>query len=461
MPIERQQQAVSCSLSNLTGGMNASVPENMIAENEAALLENYMFEQGVLRTRDGYSEPLIGVGEPIDKIWYDLSTDGFLLAGKPPADGSEGANIYYAYVGEQPTSLGKLTGRERPMCCRFSDKIIIASGGKLQYYDYKNPLVTVESSFLSDNLWVQDMRLGTSKRGDDNLRYSSTGDCTSAEAWKEDTNMISQAQWYQIGACDGGDIITVLTLAGDLIVFKTNDRGYRISGTVPDLSSDSVLSDTHAEDDREAFALMGGTIVFATDLVLRSLQTTTTYGNFDTAEVAYKINRLLQENCHKPKVWNMLTRRQLWIRPSEADKKTFYIYQYDTGAAYKYVFHDDINDAVETSNGIMLATDKGVCRMNDEYTTDNGEPIHSKIISKMYITPNRIITRYFDIFVEGREGDEDGKIHVQVADRGFDYSLTTKRRIKHFYNSLRAMQVIVTSTSPHRINNFCLYGIDE
>ena len=54
MPIERQQQAVSCSLSNLTGGMNASVPENMIAENEAALLENYMFEQGVLRTRDGY-----------------------------------------------------------------------------------------------------------------------------------------------------------------------------------------------------------------------------------------------------------------------------------------------------------------------------------------------------------------------------------------------------------------------
>ena len=62
MPIERQQQAVSCSLSNLTGGMNASVPENMIAENEAALLENYMFEQGVLRTRDGLSSSLQGTG---------------------------------------------------------------------------------------------------------------------------------------------------------------------------------------------------------------------------------------------------------------------------------------------------------------------------------------------------------------------------------------------------------------
>ena len=153
--------------------------------------------------------------------------------------------------------------------------------------------------------------------------------------------------------------------------------------------------------------------------------------------------------------------KQLWIRPNAKDEKTFYIYQYDTGAAYKYTFHDDIHDVAQTDSGIMLATDKGVCRMNDEYTTDNGEPIHSKIISKMYITPNRIITRYFDIFVEGREGDESGKIHVQVADRGFDYSLTTKRRVKHFYNSLRAMQVIVTSTSPHRINNFCLYGIDE
>ena len=461
MPIEREQQSVSCSLSNLTGGMNASVPENMIADNEAVLIENYMFEQGVLRTRDGYSEPLIDIGEPIDKVWYDLSTDGFLLAGKPSADGSKGANVYYAYVGEKSISLGKLTGRERPMCCRFSDKIIIASGGKLQYYDYENPLVTIEGSFLSDNLWVQDSRLGTSKRGDDTFHYSSTGDCTSEEAWKEDTNMISQAQWYQIGACDGGDIITVLPLAGDLIVFKTNDRGYRISGTVPELSSDAILSDTHAEDDREAFALMGSTIVFATDLGLRSLQTTTTYGNFDTAEVAYKINRLLQESCHKPKVWNMLTRRQLWIRPNEADKHTFYIFQYDTGAAYKYVFHDEINDAVETSNGIILATNDGLRRMSAEYVNDGDIPINSQITSKMFITPNKIITRYFDIFVEGKTNDADGKIHVQVADRSFDYSLQTKRRIKHFYASLRALTIELVSTSPHVIKNFTLYGIDE
>lgn len=461
MPIEREQKTVSCSLTNLTGGMNVSVPENMITENEATLIENYMFEQGILRTRDGYSEPLIDIGEPIDKIWYDLSTGGFLLAGKNYTTSSKGANIYYAYINEQPASLGSLTGSERPMCCRFGNKVIIASGGKLQYYDYENPLITVDGSFLSDNLWVQDSRLGTSKRGDDNFHYSSTGDCTSEEAWKEDANIISQAQWYQIGACDGGDIVTVLPLAGDLIVFKNNNRGYRISGTVPELSSDSILSDTHAEDDREAFALMGSTIVFATDLGVRSLQTTTTYGNFDTAEPTYKINRLLQKNYNDPKVWNMLTHKQLWIRPNQIDKKTFYIYQYDTGAAYKYVFHDGINDIVETSDGIMLATDAGLRRMNSEYTTDGGAPINSRIESKMFITPNKIITRYFDLYVEGRDGDTDGKIHIQIANRGFDYSLQTKRRIKHFYNSLRAFQIVVTSTSPHRIKNFTLYGVDE
>lgn len=459
MPIEREPQSVSCCLSSLVGGMNASVPDNMIGENEAVLLENYMFEQGVLRTRCGYSEPLIDIGEPVDKIWYDQSTDGFLLFGKAPAKGT--ANAYYGYVKEAPKQIGKLTGEERPVCQRFGAKVTIGSGDKLQYYDYENNLTTVEGSFLCDNLWVRDSRLGTSKRGDDNFHYSSTGDCTSDEAWKEDTNVASQAQWYGIGELDGGDIITTLPLSGDLIVFKTNDLGYQISGTVPDLQSQQILSNTHAQDDRESFALLGNTIVFATDLGIRSLQTTTTYGNFDTTEVAYKINRLLQKECYKPRIWNMLTMKQLWIRPNAKDEKNFYIYQYDTGAAYKYTFHDDIHDVAQTDSGIMLATDKGVCRMNDEYTTDNGEPIHSKIISKMYITPNRIITRYFDIFVEGREGDESGKIHVQVADRGFDYSLTTKRRVKHFYNSLRAMQVIVTSTSPHRINNFCLYGIDE
>lgn len=461
MPIEREQQSVSCSLSNLTGGMNASVPENMIADNEAVLIKNYMFEQGVLRTRDGYSAPLVDVGEPIDKIWYDLSTEGFFIIGKAPANAEDTANVYYGYIDKEPVKIGKLTGRERPVCHKFADKIIIASGGKLQYYDYQNPLVTIEGSFLSDNLWVQDSRLGTSKRGDDTFHYSSTGDCTSEEAWKEDTNMISQAQWYQIGACDGGDIITVLPLAGDLIVFKTNDRGYRISGTVPELSSDAILSDTHAEDDREAFALMGSTIVFATDLGLRSLQTTTTYGNFDTAEVAYKINRLLQESCNKPKVWNMLTRRQLWIRPNEADKYTFYIYQYDTGAAYKYVFHDEINDAVETSNGIILATNDGLRRMSSEYTKDGDAYFISKITSKMFITPNKIITRYFDIFVENRLGLDGGDIGVQVADRSCLYSLSSKRRIKHFYTSLRALSIEVWSMSPHVIKNFTLYGVDE
>ena len=65
------------------------------------------------------------------------------------------------------------------------------------------------------------------------------------------------------------------------------------------------------------------------------------------------------------------------------------------------------------------------------------------------------------MFVEGREGDDDGKIHVQIANRGFDYSLASKRRIKHFYNSLRAFEIVVTSSSPHRIKNFNLYGVDE
>ena len=465
MPIEREQQRVSCSLSNLTGGMNVSVPENMIADNEAVLIENYMFEQGVLRTRDGYSLPLISINDPIEKIWYDLSTEGFLIF-TTPASENDTSDVYYGYIANsettlQPEKIGKLAGRERPVCHKFGSKIIIASGGKLQYYDYQNPLVTIESSFLSDNLWVQDSRLGTSKRGDDKFHYSSTGDCTSEEAWKEDTNMISQAQWYRIGAFDGGDIITVLPLAGDLIVFKTNDRGYRISGTVPELSSDAILSNTHAEDDRESFALMGGTIVFATDVGMRSLQTTTTYGNFDTVEVAYKINRLLQEQCYKPKVWNMLTRRQLWIRPNEAQKDIFYIYQWDTGAAYKYVFHDGINDVVETSNGIILATDYGLHRMSSEYSKDGEYYFTSRITSKMFITPNKITTRYFDIFVESRLGYDTGDILVQVADRSFLYSLGSKRRIKHFYASLRALAIELSSTSPHIIKNFNLYGIDE
>lgn len=453
MPIERQEQMTAYNFSDFSGGMNTAQPPEQIADNEAELIMNYEYDYNRLRTRGGTSAPLVSVDDNIKSFYYDAATEAYLLFGAG-TDKVKG-NIYLAYIGEPATLVGKLTGNERPVCCKFDGCIYIASGDKLQYFDYEQ-LFTVESSKLCDNVFERFGRLVTTHRGDDNLYYSATGDAKSKDAWTDNSNDDSSSKWLEVGYKDDGDIITCKPMANDLLVFKTNGRIYSVSGEYPAWNVSQVGEKSCAEDIQKSIEIVGDSVAFITANGIRSVDTVQTYGNFTMNEIGYKFNKSLTANISNPMCWNAVSKRQLIIRPSSSNKKLLFIYQYNMMAGYELEFPFDIDDMAETSNGIIILSGNALYRWSFEYSTDNGQPIKTKLVTRRLTTAVAFYTRKYDIQIEG---DVSGVVNLTVGKQSWKHLLKKPRRLKYLYDTLNSLQLTLSSESQHTITTIVLYTV--
>lgn len=453
MPIERQEQMTAYSFSDFSGGMNTAQPPEQIADNEAELIMNYEYDYNRLRTRGGTSAPLVSVDDSIKSFYYDAATEAYLLFGAG-TDKVKG-NIYLAYIGEPATLVGKLTGNERPVCCKFDGCIYIASGDKLQYFDYEQ-LFTVESSKLCDNVFERFGRLVTTHRGDDNLYYSATGDAKSKDAWTDNSNDDSSSKWLEVGYKDDGDIITCKPMANDLLVFKTNGRIYSVSGEYPAWNVSQVGEKSYAEDIQKSIEIVGDSVAFITRNGIRSVDTVQTYGNFTMNEIGYKFNKSLTANISNPMCWNAVSKRQLIIRPSSSNKKLLFIYQYNMMAGYELEFPFDIDDMAETSNGIIILSGNALYRWSFEYSTDNGQPIKTKLVTRRLTTAVAFYTRKYDIQIEGAV---NGVVNLTAGKQSWKHLLKKPRRLKYLYDTLNSLQLTLSSESQHTITTIVLYTV--
>lgn len=453
MPIEREQQLAAYNFSDCTGGMNTAQPPEQIADNEAELILNYEYDYNRLKTRGGMSSPVVNVNDTITSFYYDTVTEAYLLFGAG-TDKIKG-NIYLAYIGEPATLVGQLTGNERPVCCKFDNCIYIASGDKLQYFDYET-IKTVEGSKLCDNVFERFGRLVVTHRGDDNLYYSATGDAKSEDAWKEDSNVDSSSKWLEVGYKDDGDIITCKPMANDLLVFKTNGRIYSVSGEYPAWNVSQVGEKSYAEDIQKSIEIVGDSVAFITRNGIRSVDTVQTYGNFTMNEIGYKFNKSLTAQIHKPICWNIIGKRQLIIRPDSADKKVLFVYQYNMQAGYKLEFPFDIEDMAETSNGVIVLSNNSLYRWSFEYSTDNGQPIKTKLVTRRLTTAVAFYTRKYDIQIEG---DASGVVNLTAGKQSWKHLLKKPRRLKYLYDTLNSLQLTLSSESQHTITTIVLYTV--
>lgn len=453
MPIERQEQMTAYNFSDFSGGMNTAQPPEQIADNEAELIMNYEYDYNRLRTRGGTSAPLVSVDDSIKSFYYDAATEAYLLFGVG-TDTAKG-NIYLAYIGEPATLVGQLVGNERPVCCKFDNCIYIASGDKLQYFDYEQ-LFTVESSKLCDNVFERFGRLVTTHRGDDNLYYSATGDAKSKDAWTDNSNDDSSSKWLEVGYKDDGDIITCKPMANDLLVFKTNGRIYSVSGEYPAWNVSQVGEKSYAEDIQKSIEIVGDSVAFITRNGIRSVDTVQTYGNFTMNEIGYKFNKSLTANISNPMCWNAVSKRQLIIRPSSSNKKLLFIYQYNMMAGYELEFPFDIDDMAETSNGIIILSGNALYRWSFEYSTDNGQPIKTKLVTRRLTTAVAFYTRKYDIQIEG---DVSGVVNLTAGKQSWKHLLKKPRRLKYLYDTLNSLQLTLSSESQHIITTIVLYTV--
>lgn len=454
MPIERSEQLTTISFGDFTGGMNTAQPGSQIAENEAQLIENYEYDYNRLRTRGGLSAPLITLeGDEIESFFYDQMTNGYLIFGKTPEVEKQTAKIYFADISSGVKDVGTLTGRSRPVCCKFGGDIFIASGGKLQVYDFET-LKTIDGSYLCDNVFVRRGSVVTTHQGDDNLYYSSIGDAKSEQAWVDDSDDDSSSKFVEVGYKDDGDIIACKAMSGDLLVFKSNGNIYSVSGEYPSWVVTQIGENSRADATQKSIEIVGSNVVFITQGGIRGIESVLSYGNFSPSELGYKINKSLSESVYKPMCWNLISKRQLVIAPDFRARNRLFVYQYNMGAGYILTFPEAISDMADTTDGISVSISNRIHRWGFKEITDNGKPIKTRLITRKILSGVKFFTRKYDINITG---EKDGAVLFSCGKQSWIYRLNDGRHIKHLYDTLTEIELELTSVSNHEITGIALH----
>lgn len=445
MAMEKKQiNVLTCA--DFSGGINSSVPPQLLQENEYQVIKNFEYDFNRLKTRGGLSAPLATYDKEIKSVFYNNGLNQYLVV-------LEDNTIWEEDLDSLHNQVGTLSGTRKPNYCRFDGKVFIASGDKLQYYDpEKHTVTTVEASKNCDYVWESMSRLVTSCMGDDNIYYSATGN-PYEDGWEEDNDMDSSSKWLEVGYKDDGDILKVLPISGDIATFKSNGKVYDTNGFFTTWNT-TLAGDNSDVLTADAIIVLGGNIAFCTNKGLRTLEAIQNYGNFTINELGRKFNRNLAKEVLEPRLYNLVRKRQLIIQPNtKSNTGELYCLQYDLGAAVQFSFPLDIKDMTDTQDGVVIAGGKSLYRWADRYTTDNGTSIKQTLVTREISSPRSILTREFDVGIKG-----SGTVHLKWANKDVAFLVGRKRRVVYCFSVCRDSVLGVETDGNIEIDFINLYG---
>ena len=416
------------NINDLRGGINLYSQTDKLAENEAVILENFEFSPNTdqLVTRGGLSAPLFTFQYDIKSVFYDYEMHSYLVF-------LNNKNIYKYTLNGNPELLGILLGDNRPVCCKFGGKVIIASGDKLQSYDYIS-LTTIENSPYCDDVFERFGRIAITKAGTDNIMYSAIGDPTS---WTDDPNDDSSAKFIEIGYKDDGNIIGVFPLSTDIIVFKDNGKIYQLAGEYPNWSVFNIGNNADFVS-RFASVHVGNELVFISKYGLKTLSTSMEYGNFAVKNMGDKINSDLINNIYNPVIWSLPRKKQIILNPNCGN--VLYVYHYLFNAFTTVKFQQPITDIAESSTEVIVAIGNSLYFWSQDYATDNGTAITAKIRSRTLKSPGDLVVKRVMASIESATVGS-ATISIDVINLKFDW--TPSRQVYENRIQLRGKEFVV------------------
>lgn len=422
------------SLIGMTGGVNISQAPEQIADTEMQQAQNFIYaiDSKRLKGRGGLGL-LNTTDETIRDMWYDVDTNVLLLF-------TTTFKVYRYVMGQTPIYIGKLNGSYSPMCAKFMDKIWIASGGKLQYYDYTQnaELQTVGDSPTCSMVFQRFSRIAVSQDGTNGFYLSSVGDGTE---WAEDTNRADKEQWLDVGYGDSGTITAIVPLATDIIFIKSNGKIYQLSGDADpnDWQVTEIANGTDPAGTNCAVNI-GNSVVFLSIRGLKSLAAVMEYGNIATADIGDKFNGLITENMYEPRFYHLQRHSLLLIRPT-SDYSYFVAYNYQLGSATTLKFNMDIDAICETNDDILVSSENKIYQWDDRYTDDDGKKIEYVLQPKATMGMEQMLMKAIDTKFSS---DYSGKATVQEGTLKVSVPTDTRNKIK-CNHSTDYMDITITS----------------
>ena len=446
-----KHNATQVVFGDLSGGINVMHPGDLIAPNEMQECQNFYFlgYNRTLTPRGGLSAPRVTFPSDVMGTYYDIDSNTYL------AFLTDGSIYRVPSLTEEAEKVGALTGIKRPLCAKFKDVIWIASGDRLQSYDFsaQNRVKTIDNGPVCDLIFQRGARLCAVMTGSDRVMLSGVGDGTQ---WNTDDNDISTGAWVDVGYGDSGDIIAAVPLATDMLLIKNNGMIYQLAGDkdVRSWAIYRVATNTDAVG-RACAEAVGNDVVFVSRQGMKTMRTTMDYGNIAQGDIGEKWNALVTDRLYEPAMFHLRRRKLLLIRPT--DKHELLVaYNYAVGAATTLLFPVPITSVEETIEGLVVASGSALYELDRKELSDNGTPIPFRMRLKDLVSTEKIIVRSVDTDMKATQA---GDAHVAIDNMNITVPTNTRRKVRCNHSSPR-IETLIHGTSPFELKHIALEVAD-
>lgn len=414
MPRYANKHAASQPLTfaDFTGGLRLDIPASspLFAENMLQKASNVELDYvtGKLKTVDGLV-PVVKLPAPADTLFYNYKDNYFLT--------NCGRTLYklsgYLSPASVPEAIGKLNGIQRPEYAAYLQYTAIVSGGRVQYYGYKQPLTEVISSPASNMCHVRGGRLYVASTNGSRITMCGANDITNWQiSGKAEDEWTEQDAWYADIAPGTGSIAAMRQLNGNIIVVKNSGQTYRFVGDHPSLFN--------AYDGPEGvYVVNPACLLFAEnglyyvgrDGFNAMSFTSNEYGTLKTAAVGAGVNKeLLRGISQRACLWDVAPKKQIWVRADELGHT--YLFHYSSGAWFVRKTSLPISDVCLVGNIIYVLAGDTIYKLSETAHVEMGDrPIQVEVEGKLYTDMNEFLFKQIGVSVEAL-GDVEATVAI-------------------------------------------------
>lgn len=361
--------------SDFSGGLNTTDAPESIAENELSRSINVEIYNGQLKTVAGDRAIYKSSDISFNNIIYDAIESKMLLT-------DTSRNVYLLEDGTL-TSKGKLTGKSEVQYAAWEDGVLIASGGKLQYYHGGTLETIANAPDVCRGAFIKQGRVWTFY--DDVLKCSAIGDET---AWTNDSNDSSSSQWLQVGYKDGGKIVGVCSLSSDILIFKDNHYAYHLAGAFPNWTLSEIGRQIDCKSYHACVALGNSTLVLGR-AKMQAVSVTDDYGDMMARDISQKI---YQDIISLPTVRlrYLPSLNQAWLL---GGTRSFLFLDANTGGWFTRKYNDYVMDAVEADGSIYFLKHGGLYVLDASLQSDDGNTMLWRFKPKTLVSDNNYLIK--------------------------------------------------------------------
>lgn len=387
---------------DFSGGLNTSSAIEMIADNELADCVNMDVDQStkLLKTVSG-TDTVYQPGYQIAHAIYDKINGVFLLV-------DTNRNVYRSDLKTSSDPLGKLNGTLVPKYTEWEDGVLIAAGGSLQYYN-GTALTTITKSETStytpptdaNGVYIRSGRVLIDHQNE--IAYSGVGDETN---WAQDDNDASSSKFLETGYKDGGKIIGMTSLSNSIIVLKSNNRVYKVSGEYPNWTVSEISRNVDCRSRLSFCAVVDNTVILGKNR-LQIITTTDEYGDMKVINVGNKIGSEIASLPDSTKVVFVPPLNQVWLI---GDAGYVLIYDLAFSSFYKRQFNSPVIDVISVNEDVYVIKADRVSALSTYKFTDDGKALTWSFKAHRMVAHNDLllkrvqlaITPHFEQFCDGR-----------------------------------------------------------